>query len=216
MNRRTSSPTPSKFAGGAGTPSENQVKERPRRRRRDPSKNSNTAARWKFTETVPVKRTVTFNCKIPGAGLLPSNLRRNPFAFKFAGCVAGGGPTAASFSASFPWDRGRGEGARRGRQPARGRSRALALAPSNFRLNRESSRNRGETDRGDGRNWPSSLSCAVDPRLPWSFTWPDESLIFPEIYLIIARLTTSSFTSKGIECRQFPVSTLPFLRSARP
>lgn len=70
----------------------------------------------------------------------------------------------------------------------------------------------------DERNWPSSLPFAVDPCLGYQrpFAWPGQSLIFPQIYLIIARLTTSSFTSKGIECRQFPVSTLPFLRSAPP
>lgn len=145
-----------------------------------------------------VKSRTTFNCKIPAAELLSPKLS----------------PTLSHSNSrdAFP-DRSRAnfldvfaiEGSWRVR---RGAVRSSIKSGIESKSWRDGSR--------DGRNWPSSFSCAVDPWLPRPFRWPDESLIFPEIYLIIARLTTSSFTSKGIECRQFPVSTLPFLRSARP
>lgn len=73
------------------------------------------------------------------------------------------------------------------------------------------SKSRGETNREEARNWPPLLSYVGRSRFPGASTRPAESLIFPGIYLIIARLTTSSFTSKGIECRQFPDATTPSL-----
>lgn len=90
--------------------------------------------------------------------------------------------------------------------------RKAAVGSVKVRLNQKSGRNRvARRIESRPRNWPSLLSYAVDLSCRRFYARLAESLIFSWIYLIIARLTTSSFTSKGIECRWFPDASTPFL-----
>lgn len=104
-----------------------------------------------YREAGPVKRTVTFNCEIPAAELLPPKFAAKPFRIQIRGMRCRS--AECNFLDVF-LDGGTVEVG--GRGAAAGTSIKSGIESKSWR---DGSR--------DGRNWPSSLSCAVDPRHPF-------------------------------------------------